>query len=95
MENLMTNKQIPMTKQEDNDQCINDQTGNRHLYHYFFGYWLLFVSLVIGIWSLVIIRGTGNPVVLNRCFETRQVGGMDYPGWQLVMGKRDTDDGNA
>jgi hypothetical protein len=47
-----------MTNENDNDQFTNNQLNKgkdgTDCLHYF-GYWLLSVYLVIGIWSLVII----------------------------------------
>ncbi len=47
-----------MTNEKDNNQFTNNQLnkgqgGTNCLCQ--FGYWVLFVSLVIGIWSLVIV----------------------------------------
>jgi len=47
-------------QQEENDQFTNNQFNKEKdrmdcLYRSLFSYWLLSVSLVIGIWSLVII----------------------------------------
>jgi hypothetical protein len=57
----MTNDQIPMTNEKDNDQFINNQLnkgqgGTDCLHRFFLGYWLLSVFLVIGIWLLVIFH---------------------------------------
>jgi len=51
----MTNDQIPMTDEKDNDQFTNNQLTKRNgradcLHH--FGYWSLSVYLIIGIWSI-------------------------------------------
>jgi len=54
----ITNNQIPMTNENDNDQFTNNQLNKAKgglPVPFFFGYWLLSVFLVIGIWSLVII----------------------------------------
>jgi hypothetical protein len=47
----MTNDQIPMTNEKDNNQ-LNKAKGGLPV-SFFFGYWLLSVYLVIGIWSLL------------------------------------------
>jgi len=57
-ERKMTNDQIPMTNEKDNDQLTNNQLNKAKgglPVPFSFGYWLLSVFLVIGIWSLVII----------------------------------------
>jgi hypothetical protein len=46
-----------MTNENDNDQCTNNQLNKEKdrmdcPYRFLFGYWLLSLSLVIGIWSI-------------------------------------------
>jgi len=49
-----------MTNEKDNDQFTNNQLNKEKdrmdcMYRFLFGYWLVSLSLVTGIWSLVII----------------------------------------
>jgi len=57
----MTNNQIPMTNENDNDQCTNNQLNkgkNRKACPYHFGYCLFLWLLEFG--QLVIIRFIGH-----------------------------------
>jgi hypothetical protein len=95
----MTNNQIPMTNEKDNDQFTNNQLNQgkgptESLYRFLFGYWLFSVSLVIGIWSLghclLQKRSTSSDMedlpVPTHCFIKSGSREVDYPGQQWVMG---------
>ena len=63
----MTNDQIPMTNEKDNDQFTNNQLNKQKgkTACLTFGYWLLLVFLVIGIWSLVILFSSDYRFLTN------------------------------
>jgi len=71
----MTNDQIPMTNEEDNDQLTNNQLNRGkgrtdRLYRFLF--WLLVIVRLSGYWNLVITLFIGYyPRPLSRLTNTQ------------------------